>query len=76
MSRDDKGNIGWSIMAFILGIVVIVPMIARELYQSVKGGFNLEWNDIIRYGLLIGIFSVFHWCWVENLTAWPWWACL
>lgn len=76
MTRDDKGNVGWSILALILGIIVIIPMIAREVWQSRTFGFRIEWNDIFRYGLLIGIFSVFHYFITDFALGLPWWWAL
>lgn len=72
LDRNTKGLIGFSVLAFILGIIVLPFMIGREVYQSTKGGFDLEWDDIIRYGIFICIFSMFHWV-VFDLSGAPVW---
>ena len=71
MSRNTKGIIGWSLLALLFGIIVAIPMYLREKYQYEKYlkpcKLDFEWDDIIRYGSVIAVFSIFHWAWVNIL---------
>lgn len=51
--RNLIGFIGWLAVSLVINILAFVPMILREKKQSKDGGFPLEWDDIIRYGIAI-----------------------
>jgi len=77
MTRNFKGNIWFSVLAFVFGIVVLPFMLAREVYQYYKYlkpcNLAFETWDAIRYGIIICIFSVFHWCFFELVLNAPTW---
>lgn len=70
--RNRIGLIAWSALALLLGVLVIIPMIAREVYQSKTTRQPIEWDDIAVYGLFILVFSLFHWC-IIDMVSLPWW---
>lgn len=65
--RDVQGIIGWLLVSQIIGLIALPIMIGREIYQWKH--YNLsrfEWEDIIRYSLVIIIGSISNY----NLLQW------
>lgn len=59
--RDLIGLACWLAVSILLGSVSLLAMVVREVYQWKK--YNLprfEWEDIIRYGVVITIGSIIH----------------
>lgn len=52
-TRNILGVIGWFAVSLVINLLALIPMYLREKYQSQKGDFDLEWNDIILYGFAI-----------------------
>lgn len=73
--RNRIGRVAWSALALLLGVLVIIPMIAREVYQSKTTHQPIEWDDIAVYGLFILVFSLFHWCIIDMMDM-QWWLAL
>ena len=73
--RNRIGLIAWSALALLLGVLVIIPMVAREAYQSKTTSQPIEWDDIAVYGLFILVFSLFHWCIIDMMDM-QWWLAL
>lgn len=55
--RNALGIVGWFIVSLVINLFAFVPMVWREKRQAKKGGFPLEWDDILRYGWAIVIGS-------------------
>lgn len=55
--RNMAGILGWLAISLVINLLALVPMVLREKRQAKKGGFPLEWDDIIRYGWAIIIGS-------------------
>lgn len=43
----------WFAVAIVINLLALIPMFVREYYQSKKGVFPLEWDDVMRYGIAI-----------------------
>lgn len=56
-NRDLRNKVGM-VLAFVLGVLFnslgVIIMAFREKYQSVKGHFPLESDDLFRYSILGG----------------------
>lgn len=79
--RDKIGMLLWLIVAIIIGVVAMIPMVLREIYQTKKYKyFSLEWWDICRYGVVsIPFGSMLHWMILDlwfGAGAYPWWWAL
>lgn len=77
--RDYIGMAAWLLVAIIIGIVALVPMVLREIYQTNKYKyFSLEWWDICRYGVVsIPMGALLHWFLLDMIfDTYPWWWAL
>lgn len=74
------GNIGWSLLALIIGVIVFPAMVAREWYQwkyQNTTGWSFEWFDVFRYGIFICVFGLFHWFILDMVfEEYPWYLAL
>lgn len=65
--RDIYGLIGWFIVSIFITILAIPIMIIREVYQWKH--YNLskfEWEDVIRYSIVILLGSVINYLLIFN----------
>lgn len=64
MDKTKKRNIIGSIVCFILALLLggmgIATMMYREVYQSNKGDFPVEKDDIIRYSIVGAVGGICH----------------
>ena len=57
--RDWIGLVCWFLLSVLIGIIALPLMILREVYQYYKYQLsNFEWEDVVRYSLVIIIGSV------------------
>ena len=57
--RDLKGLFGWFILSLLFNVLTLPIMIIREIYQYKHYHLNhFEWEDVIRYSLVIILGSV------------------
>ena len=57
--RDLYGLIGWFILSLLFNALTLPIMIIREVYQYKHYHLNhFEWEDVIRYSLVIILGSV------------------
>lgn len=57
--RDLKGLISWFILSLLFNALTLPIMIIREVYQYKHYHLNnFEWEDVIRYSLVIILGSV------------------
>lgn len=57
--RDWIGLVCWFLLSVLIGIIAFPLMIWREVYQYYKYQLsNFEWEDVVRYSLVIIIGSV------------------
>ena len=57
--RDWIGLVCWFLLSVLIGIIVLPLMIWREVYQYYKYQLlRFEWEDVVRYSLVIIIGSV------------------
>ena len=57
--RDLYGLIGWFILSLLFNSLTLPIMIIREIYQYKHYYLNhFEWEDVIRYSLVIILGSV------------------
>lgn len=57
--RDLYGLIGWFILSLLFNSLTLPIMIIREIYQYKHYHLNhFEWEDVIRYSLVIILGSV------------------
>ena len=67
--RDWIGLVCWFLLSVLIGIIAIPLMIWREVYQYYKYQLsNFEWEDVVRYSLVIIIGSVVNY-WLLNLLC-------
>ena len=65
--RDWIGLVCWFLLSVLIGIIAIPLMIWREVYQYYKYQLsNFEWEDVVRYSLVIIIGSVVNY-WLLDL---------
>lgn len=65
--RDWIGLACWFLLSVLIGIIAIPLMIWREFYQYDKYQLpHFEWEDVIRYSLVIIIGSIVNY-WLLNL---------
>ena len=65
--RDWIGLVCWFLLSVLIGIISLPLMIWREVYQYYKYQLsNFEWEDVVRYSLVIIIGSVVNY-WLLNL---------
>lgn len=67
--RNILGAIGWLAVSLVINLLALVPMYLRERYQAKKGGFDLEWDDIILYGFAIAAGSGLQGVAIQYLTG-------
>ena len=59
--RDLHGLIGWFIAGIVMGLFALPIMVGREIYQYKHYHLSrFEWEDVVRYSLVIAIGSVIH----------------
>lgn len=59
--RDLTGFVCWFLVSILLGSVSLLLMVVREVYQWKKYYLpRFEWEDIIRYGVVIDLGSIIH----------------
>ena len=57
--RDWIGLVCWFLLSVLIGIIALPLMIWREVYQYYKYQLlRFEWEDVVRYSLVIIIGSV------------------
>ena len=57
--RDWIGLVCWFLLSVLIGIITLPLMIWREVYQYYKYQLlRFEWEDVMRYSLVIIIGSV------------------
>lgn len=57
--RDLYGLVGWFAIGIVLGLVSLIPMVAREIYQYKHYKLSMfEWEDVVRYSVVIALGSV------------------
>ena len=65
--RDLIGLACWFLLSVLIGIIALPLMIWREVYQYDKYQLpRFEWEDVVRYSLVIIIGSVVNY-WLLNL---------
>lgn len=65
--RDWIGLACWFLLSVLIGIIALPLMIWREVYQYDKYQLpHFEWEDVVRYSLVIIIGSVVNY-WLLNL---------
>ena len=65
--RDWIGLACWFLLSVLIGIIALPLMIWREVYQYDKCQLpRFEWEDVVRYSLVIIIGSVVNY-WLLNL---------
>lgn len=67
--RNILGVIGWMAVSLVINLLALVPMYLRERHQAKKGGFDLEWDDIILYGFAIAAGSGLQGVAIQYLTG-------
>lgn len=51
--RNMIGCVAWLLAGVLIGVLALVPMVWREKKQAKDGGFEIEKDDIMRYGFCI-----------------------
>ena len=65
--RDWIGLVCWFLLSVLIGIISLPLMIWREVYQYYKYQlFRFEWEDVVRYSLVIIIGSIMNY-WLLDL---------
>lgn len=59
--RDWIGLACWLLVSILVGLLALPVMIGREVYQYKHYHLSrFEWEDVVRYSLVIAIGSVIH----------------
>lgn len=59
--RDWIGLACWLLASILIGLLALPVMIGREVYQYKHYHLSrFEWEDVVRYSLVIAIGSVIH----------------
>lgn len=59
--RDWIGLACWLLVSIFVGLLALPVMIGREVYQYKHYHLSrFEWEDVVRYSLVIAIGSVIH----------------
>ena len=59
--RNRQGAIGWFIASIFVGVLALLVMLLREVYQWKRYKLpSIEWDDICRYGFTIIVGSMLH----------------
>ena len=59
--RDLIGLACWFVASVLFGIICFLVMVVREIYQHAHYFLSrFEWEDVIRYGVVITIGSIIH----------------
>lgn len=54
--RDYIGCVAWYAVSLLIGVFAFPIMVVRELYQWKRYKLpRIEWEDIVRYGIVIGL---------------------
>ena len=65
--RDWIGLVCWFLLSVLIGIIALPLMIWREVYQYYKYQLlRFEWEDVVRYSLVIIIGSIMNY-WLLDL---------
>lgn len=67
--RDLYGLLGWFCVSVVFGLVSLILMVAREVYQWKHYKLSrFEWEDVVRYSLVILLGSVVYYLIID----WIW----
>lgn len=59
--RDYIGLACWLLISILIGLLSLPVMVGREIYQYKHYHLSrFEWEDVVRYSLVIAIGSVIH----------------
>lgn len=59
--RDWIGLACWLLVSILVGLLALPVMVVREIYQYKHYHLSqFEWEDVVRYSLVIAIGSVIH----------------
>lgn len=59
--RDWIGLACWLLVSILVGLLSLPVMVGREIYQYKHYHLSrFEWEDVVRYSLVIAIGSVIH----------------
>ena len=59
--RDWIGLACWLLVSILIGLLALLVMIGREVYQYKRYHLTkFEWEDIIRYSFVVIVGSVIH----------------
>lgn len=59
--RDWIGLACWLLVSILVGLLALPVMVGREIYQYKHYHLvKFEWEDVVRYSLVIAIGSVIH----------------
>ena len=59
--RDWIGLVCWLLVSILVGLLSLPVMVGREIYQYKHYHLSqFEWEDVVRYSLVIAIGSVIH----------------
>ena len=59
--RDWIGLACWLLVSILVGLLALPVMVGREIYQYKHYHLSrFEWEDVVRYSLVIAIGSVIH----------------
>ena len=59
--RDLIGLVCWLAVSILLGSISLLVMASREVYQWKRYHLpRFEWEDIVRYGVVITLGSIIH----------------
>ena len=59
--RDWIGLVCWLLVSILVGLLALPVMVGREIYQYKHYHLSrFEWEDVVRYSLVIAIGSVIH----------------
>ena len=59
--RDWIGLACWLLISILIGLLALPVMVGREIYQYKHYHLSrFEWEDVVRYSLVIAIGSVIH----------------
>lgn len=56
--RDWYGVVGWFIVSLLINLLALIPMVYREYYQYKRYNIEFEWEDVIRYSIVILVGSI------------------
>lgn len=57
--RDWIGLICWLLMGILIGLLALLVMVSREIYQYKHYHLSsFEWEDVVRYSIAIALGSI------------------